>query len=268
MNANLITLTNTKKGTVSLPEQFLEPVRNDLIHRAFVAVESSERQAYGSHPEAGQRQAAKLSRRRREYKGSYGMGISRVPRKTLSRQGTKMNFVGAVAPGTVKGRQAHPPKAWKIWTKQINAKENRKAIRSALAAAVDKKIVEARGHKVPDQFPFIIESGAEAISKTKELHKALITIGLEKELERSDNKKIRAGRGKMRGRRYKQPTGPLIVTSGPCKLLETGCNIPGVDVVTVNSLNAKILAPGGMPGRLTIFTQAAIEKLGKDKIYC
>lgn len=268
MEAIILTLKNEKKNTMKLPEQFNEPIRTDLIHRAFVAVESRERQPYGAHPEAGQRQAAKLSRRRREYKGAYGMGISRVPRKTLSRQGTKMHYVGAVAPGTVKGRQAHPPKSGKIWTKQINAKENRKAIRSALAATLDKEIVAKRGHRLPAQYPFILDTNAEGIGKTKELQKALNDLGLGQEMERTANRKIRAGRGKMRGRKYKQPSGPLIVTSAQCKLTNAGSNIPGVQVVQVNSLNAKLLAPGGMPGRITIFTQAAMEKLKQDKLYC
>ena len=38
-------------------------------------------------------------------------------------------------------------------------------------------------------------------------------------------------------------------------------NLPGVDVVTVDNLNVELLAPGTHPGRLTIWTQSAIEKL-------
>ncbi|MCQ8904714.1 MAG: 50S ribosomal protein L4, partial [Methanothermobacter sp.] len=34
-----------------------------------------------------------------------------------------------------------------------------------------------------------------------------------------------------------------------------------VDVVTVENLNAELLAPGTHPGRLTVFTRSAIEKL-------
>ncbi len=95
----------------------------------------------------------------------------------------------------------------------------------------------------------------------------LSQIGLDKELERSSQKHIRAGKGKMRGRRTKQPIGPLIVTAGECDLSRSGINIPGLDVVPVTSLNAELLAPGGLPGRLTIFTQAAVEKLKQDNLY-
>ena len=39
----------------------------------------------------------------------------------------------------------------------VNKKENRKAIRSALAATVNPEIVKGRGHKITDNYPFIID---------------------------------------------------------------------------------------------------------------
>ena len=39
-------------------------------------------------------------------------------------------------------------------------------------------------------------------------------------------------------------------------------NHAGVDVVVVDNLNAELLAPGTHPGRLTIYTKSAVEKLG------
>ena len=110
-------------GELKLPKQFEEAVNPDLIQRAVLAVQSSRRQKYGVYPEAGKNVSAKLSRRRRDYRGSYGAGISRIPRKILSRNGTRMNWVGALAPGTVGGRRAHPPKAEKNWVKKINKKD-------------------------------------------------------------------------------------------------------------------------------------------------
>ena len=38
-------------------------------------------------------------------------------------------------------------------------------------------------------------------------------------------------------------------------------NIPGADVTTPARLNVELLAPGGDPGRLTIFTEAALKEL-------
>ena len=72
------------------------------------------------------KQSAKLSKRRRAYRGSYGFGISRTPRKILSKRGRRLGWVGAVAPNTVGGRRTHPPKAEKIWREEINTKERRK----------------------------------------------------------------------------------------------------------------------------------------------
>ena len=114
----------TEKGTKDLPIQFHEQVRTDLIQRAVLSLQAEGRQAYGTKPGAGTRQVSEISRRRRDYKGTYGIGISRVPRKIMSRNGTRMNWVGAIAPGTVGGRQGHPPKAEKNWTQKINEKEN------------------------------------------------------------------------------------------------------------------------------------------------
>lgn len=259
--------TNTEEGKKKLPAQFAEPVRADLIKRAVEAIWSHERQPYSSDPRAGKKASAKLSRRRRKYRGSYGHGISRVPRKIMSRNGTQMSWVAAFAPGTVKGRRAHPPVASKIWTQKINDKERRKAIRSALAATVQKNVVTLRGHVLPPQFPFIVSNAFEALDKTKIVAEALGKLGLEQELSRGGRKKIRAGKGKSRGRKYRTASGPLVVVGGDCKLLRAAKNLAGVDVAEVNKLNASVLAPGAVPGRLTLFTVNAIDKLGKEKLF-
>ncbi len=166
MELKVINQTKTEIGKKQLPVQFTEPVRPDLIKRAVAVIRSNNRQAYGADPRAGKKCSAELSRRRRKYRGSYGKGISRVPRKILTRRGTQMYMVGAFAPGTVGGRRAHPPKAEKKWSKQINTKERRKAIRSALSATVIKEAVECRGHVVPDNYPFVVD---DAFEKFKEL---------------------------------------------------------------------------------------------------
>jgi large subunit ribosomal protein L4e len=251
---------------MKIPKQFEEFINSDLIQRAVLALQSANRQKYGTNPDAGMRHSTKLSRRRRDYRGSYGHGISRVPRKIHSRNGTRMNWVGSLAPGTVGGRRAHPPKAEKNWEKKINKKENMKAIRSAMAASINKETVTKRGHKIPADFPFFIESKFEKISKTKDVIKALVTIGLKDELERIETR-IRAGAGKSRGRMYKTSKGPLIVVSADCELSKSARNIAGVNVININNINAELLAPGCAPGRLALFTKSAIEKLEKEKIF-
>ncbi|MBI2175864.1 50S ribosomal protein L4 [Candidatus Woesearchaeota archaeon] len=268
MKVNVVDAEKGTVGQVELPQQFAEEFHPDLIARAVLSIESKARQPYGSDPESGKRYSAKISRRRRDYKGAYGHGISRVPRKTMSRSGTRFNWTAALAPGTVGGRQAHPPKAEKVWAKKINKNENRKAIRSALAATMVPSIVSGRGHVVPKGYPFIASAAVEDVTKTRDVVNALRKFGFEAELARVSGRTIRAGKGKTRGRRYRVKKGPLIVVSAESsKLIKSARNIMGVDVAVVNRLNAHMLAPGTAPGRLTLFTAAAIERLGKEKLF-
>jgi len=64
----------------------------------------------------------------------------------------------------------------------------------------------------------------------------------------------------MRGRRYKQRKSLLIVTAE--KPLRAARNLAGVDVVTLEQLNTELLAPGTHPGRLTVYTESAISRIG------
>jgi len=265
--AKVLDLENNEKGKIGLPKQFEEDVRPDLIKRAVLVIMSHKRQGYGAKPEAGKRASVKISKRRHTYRGSYGYGISRVPRKILSRRGTRMNWQAAFAPGTVGGRRAHPPKAEKIWWQKINKKERKKAIRSAISATISKKLVVKRGHKAGDNYPLVIDPVIENVDKTKSVKDILIKFGLKEELKRCENKKVRAGKGKLRGRKYKKKKGPLIVVSKDCKLIKSAGNIPGVDVCEIKNINTELLAPGSVPGRLTLWSRGAIEILEKEKLF-
>ncbi|MAE13737.1 50S ribosomal protein L4 [Candidatus Woesearchaeota archaeon] len=267
MKLSILSLQKKETGSVQMPDQFFEPVRFDLIKRAVLSIQNANRQPYGAFSEAGKRASAKLSRRRRKYRGSYGHGISRVPRKILSRRGTHFNWVGAFMPGTVGGRRAHPPKAEKIWTQKINTQERRKAIRSALTAAFTKELVSERGHKVPEHYPFIVEDSIQQITKTKELLSHLETLGFAEDLARCSERTIRPGRGKMRGRRYKTKKSLLLVVSGNCPLEKSAHNVLGLDIIQVQNLNAELLAPGCHAGRMTLFTQESLKKLDQTKLF-
>ena len=82
------------------------------------------------------------------------------------------------------------------------------------------------------------------------------------------SRKLRAGKGKMRGRRHRQRRGPLIVynpeTDGK-ELVRAFRNIPGVETSSVFAMNLLQLAPGGHLGRFIIWTSAAFAAL--DTIY-
>ncbi|KYK24561.1 hypothetical protein AYK26_03195 [Euryarchaeota archaeon SM23-78] len=261
MKLKVLSRTGNALGQVDLPAQFLEPIREDLIKKAVLAIQNNKRQAYGAYEEAGKRHSVQLSKRRRAFRGSYGHGISRIPRKILSKRGRQFYWVGAFAPGTVGGRKAHPPKAVKKWGWKLNTKERRKAIRSAMSATMDKELVMRRGHKVPDTYPFILEEGLEKTIKTKDLLGILTKLGFKEELIRTDSTKMRAGKGKRRSRRKVTKKGALLVVSDAKQLRQAAKNIPGIEVTNVNRLNTEMLAPGGHPGRATIFTTKAVEVL-------
>ena len=233
MKAQIFNLKGEKEKQIELPKQFSEEIRPDLIKRAALVVQFSEKQPYGAAPRAGKRHAVRISRRRRDFKGSYGKGISRIPRKTLLRRWTQFYWVGAFAPGTVGGRRAHPPKSDKILSIKINKKEKRKAICSAISATINKELLQQKGVTALDNLPIIVDK-LESITKTKDLKKLLEKLGLKPEIERSKNKKIRSGVGKLRGRKYRIPCGPLLVVSKDSPLRKA-CNFAGFDVSLVDN---------------------------------
>ena len=74
-------------------------------------------------------------------------------------------------------------------------------------------------------------------------------------------KKVRAGKGKWRNRRYAVRKGPLIVVSKRCEAVKAFRNLPGVDVNYVGALNLLRLAPGGHCGRMIVWTEEAFKQL-------
>ena len=87
-------------------------------------------------------------------------------------------------------------------------------------------------------------------------------LGLSADLDRSrKGRNIRAGKGKMRGRKYRTPKSLLLVVAQKDGLDRAARNLPGVDVVTAKDLCAEDLAPGGDLGRLTVWTKSAVEAL-------
>jgi large subunit ribosomal protein L4e len=152
--------------------------------------------------------------------------------------------------------------------KRIPKKEARLALLSAIAATASKEAIASRGHRIEDvpEIPLIVADSIEGLVKTSELEAALTNLGVLSDLYRvKDSRKIRAGKGKRRGRKMKQGIGPLIVVAENKGIFDAASNLPGVDVTMINNLNAEMLAPGTHPGRLTLWTNGAIERL--DKLY-
>jgi large subunit ribosomal protein L4e len=248
--AEIFDLQGKATGKIALPSVFYTPLRPDVIKRAVLAIQSSRRQPQGRDLMAGKKTTA-------ESRGT-GSATARVPR-IKSGSGR-----AAFAPSTVKGRQPHPPKAEKHILKSIPKKEAKLALTSAIAATAQKETVTSRGHKIGNvpQFPLIVEDSLEGLMKAKEVEAAFMSLGIGEDLTRvKDSRSIRAGKGKRRGRKMKHAVGPLIVVVDGKNLVNAASNIPGVEVITVANLNTEMLAPGTHPGRLTVWTNGAIEKL-------
>jgi large subunit ribosomal protein L4e len=246
MNATVRDLNGDDAGEVDLPDVFDTPFRPDLIQRAVVSAQANRKQAYGADPFAGMRTPA-------ESMGS-GRGMAHVPRE---------NGQGRRVPQTVGGRKAHPPKAEKDQGKRINDKERQLAVRSAIAATADVDLVRERGHQFDDdvELPLVVSDEFEDLVKTKEVVSFLEAVGLDADIERADERKVRAGRGKTRGRKYTRPTSILFVTSEePSKAAR---NLAGVDVATATNVSAEDLAPGTHAGRLTVWTESALAEVAE-----
>jgi large subunit ribosomal protein L4e len=173
------------------------------------------------------------------------------------------NGQGRRVPQTVGGRKAHPPKAEKDQGKRINDKERQLAVRSAIAATADADLVRERGHQFDSdlQLPLVVSDEFEELVKTKEVVSFLEAAGLHADVERADERTVRAGRGKTRGRKYRRPTSILFVTSEePSKAAR---NLAGADVATAANVSAEDLAPGTHAGRLTVWTESALAEVAE-----
>ncbi|RNJ25882.1 50S ribosomal protein L4 [Halosegnis longus] len=245
MNATVRNLDGSDAGEVELPEVFETHYRPDLIKRAVQAAQANRQQDYGADEFAGLRTPA-------ESQGS-GRGMAHVPRQ---------DGQGRRVPQAVKGRPAHPPKAEKDRGLDINTKERKLAVRSAIAATTDAERVAERGHNFDDdlELPLVVSDEFEELLKTQEVVSFLEAVGAHADIERADEgKKVRAGRGTTRGRKHKEPSSVLFVTSEePSKAAR---NLAGATVATAANVSAEDLAPGTHPGRLTVWTESALEEV-------
>lgn len=258
MKANIYDLDGKIKGQIELPSVFSTPLREDVIKRAFIALQSQQRQPYGTDPEAGLRSSAHYHGKRRMRYQMINRDMARLPR--LHRTTPHLTFRVRLVPQAVKGRRAHPPKVEKIFAQKINNKELMLALKSAISASCNIDIVKKRGHKVDGiKLPIVFEDSIQKMKKAKDFEILLEKIGLNEEIERCKERKIKAGKGKMRGRRYKNKKGPLLVVAKDEGIIKAARNIPGVDVVLAEDLSIQDIAPGSQPGRITLWSKSAIE---------
>lgn len=267
--ANILDINGKKIKEITLPSFFEEEIRHDIISKFLESQKKA--QPYGPHALAGKQHAAKgkFVHRRKVWRSGYGKGMSRVPRKIFLRRGGQFNWEASEIPSARGGPRAHPPKPISsVKNLKINKKEGEKAFKSALSATANPKEISLKYKKkdrgeLQGRIPFIVASEITRL-KSKEILKSLKKILGESLFDVAiKKKKVRRGKGKLRGRKYRRTSGALIVLGNNEKM---NANI--IDVKHVKNLGVSDLAKGG-PGRLTLYTENAIndlnEKLGKKK---
>lgn len=259
MKAQSYSTSGAKEDQIELPQIFSTPLRGDVIHKAYINLESHKFQPKGTHPTAGMDVVA------RSNDPPTGQGSSRIA-KMRGGGGGRQGQAGGVA-SVRGGRQAHPPKVAKVIYKKLNKKENKLALCSAIAATSSKKLIEERGHKVGgnESFPIIISDDIESIAKAQELTQIIKSLDLTDDVNRLTSRKARTGKSSLRGRSKKVGKSILFVTKDSEKLSKACGAIPGVDTKSVNQLSVLDLAPGSTLIRLTVYSKGAIQEIAKIK---
>ena len=256
MKAEVVGIDGKPSGKVDVPDVFGTQLRPDLVRRVFWLVSSHGFQPKGRDPMAGERTSAET------HSPPTGTGRSRIPRVKGERY-PRSGLAGGVA-SVVKGRLPHPPRSEKVIYLNVNRKERRLATDSAIAYTADLDAVKARGHRVKKlALPLVVADEIETVEKTTDLVSFLAKVDLKGELTRvSDGTKRNTGKRRLRGRVYRTGVGPLIVVTNDRGVGKAAGGIPGLNVTRVEDLSVLDLAPGGVPGRLTLWTESALGTLG------
>lgn len=244
---------------VTLPGVFTSPIRSDIVQDVHTRMAKNKRQAYSVSKYAGHQTSAE----------SWGTGraVARIPR--VAGGGTHRAGQGAFGNMCRGGRMFAPTKTWRRWHRKIAVGQKRFALTSSLAASALPALVMARGHRIEQipEVPLVIDNKTiDNIDKTSKAVALLKSLNALNDVEKvKDSRKLRAGKGKMRNRRYVQRRGPLVVYNEKTPLVKAFRNLPGVELACVTRLNLLQLAPGGHLGRFVIWTKDAFERL--DSIY-
>jgi len=244
---------------VTLPAVFTAPIRPDVVQDVHTRMAKNKRQPYAVSKYAGHQTSAE----------SWGTGraVARIPR--VSGGGTSRSGQGAFGNMCRKGRMFAPTKTWRRWHRRISTNQRRYALVSALAASALPSLVLARGHRIEQvpEVPLVIDNRAvDSVDKTKRAVALLKSLNAYSDVEKvKDSVALRAGKGKMRNRRYVQRRGPLVIYNQKSTVSTAFRNLPGVELVSVTRLNLMQLAPGGHLGRFCIWTRDAFERL--DALY-
>ena len=241
---------------VDLPQVFRIPVRPDVINKAYVALDSHRRKPQGRDPLAGERTTAETNN------PPTGRGISRIPRVKGERY-SKSGMAGGVA-STVHGRLPHPPRAEKVIRKEINLKEKRLALASAIAATAHSELVTRRGHRYSGELPVIVSNDIEKVSSVRQLRSIFSALGMSEELERIKRGSRRSNSSSLSRTRRAGGVGPLLVVADSSNIGNIAKSFGGVSIAKSQDLSVLDLAPGSAPGRLTVWSKSALQSLTKQ----
>lgn len=248
-----MTLEGAVKHTMELPAAFSERVRPELIRRAVLAENSLRLQPQAHYVLAGMQTSAAYFGARGAYRTGRHMGVAIRPREKLG--GGVQGKVKRI-PSATKGRRAHPHQVGKIIVERINTKEYRKALASAVSATASSVA------NLGIQPPLVMTDEIELLKKTKEVLNVFSNMRLLDYINSGPGPNIRKGiRGSSRIKIYKKRL--LLVVGKDSSVIRAARNIPGVDVCEVGRITANLLAPGGVPGRLTVWSESAAANVGK-----
>ncbi|KAG1821982.1 ribosomal protein L4 domain-containing protein [Suillus subaureus] len=223
--------------SLPLPAVLTAPIRLDVVAQVHKSMAKNRRQAYAVSEKAGHQTSAE----------SWGTGraVARIPR--VGGGGTHRSGQAAFGNMCRGGRMFAPTKTWRKWHVKVNQNQRRFATQIA-------------------EVPLVVENAAESFKKTKEAIALLQALNAYTDVTKvSNSRKLRAGKGKMRNRRYRQRRGPLVVFKEDNGIVQAFRNLPGVELVNVQRLNLLQLAPGGHIGRFVIWTEGAFGLL--DEVF-
>lgn len=102
----------------------------------------------------------------------------------------------------------------------------------------------ARGHRIDEvsEIPLVVSDSFGELKKTSKALETFRKLGAGAELEKSkDSKKVRAGKGKLRNRRYVLRRGPLVVYGGSSDTVSRAVrNFAGVETVHVDRYDDRL----------------------------